>query len=162
MIYTVTNINSMIFVVSWSDPIPHSGKGSGTQFRFLFCTSSWLKTLHVQFTSHASSLLPTYWKWNLNSLVNHTNFRLHVTEYSAVTVTRSTHFVTNCSMAMPQPPPPTTPQPRQYVLLIIKYSSLTRQSTTYTSTLHSLNSSDKLNVYAWPWLGTDYMYSADL
>jgi len=54
-------------------------------FWFRWCSSSWLKTILAQFTSHASSSLSTQADFPLI-----TYFRYHVTEYCAVIGTHST------------------------------------------------------------------------
>jgi len=56
-------------------------------FQFLLCSSSWIKTLLAQFTSHASSLLSTQTEILIFPLI--TYFRYHVTEYCAVIGTHS-------------------------------------------------------------------------
>ena len=42
-----------------------------SQFRFLLCCSSWLKTLLAQHTSHTLVKFAVYANWNLNFPVNH-------------------------------------------------------------------------------------------
>ena len=61
-----------------------------SQFRFLLCCSSWLKTLLAQCTSHASSSLSTQTEIWIFQLHVSTYFRYHVTEYCAVIGTHST------------------------------------------------------------------------